>query len=54
MTLQSVTLLSYFSGCFHVPRCLHMCIKILKEMLKGNTVTNGLSNGGLTNGTDDT
>ena len=33
------------SGCFHVPRCLHMCVKMLKELLQEEPLTNGLSNG---------
>lgn len=41
-------------GCFHVPRCLHMCIKLLNELLEGNTTTNGLTSVDLTNGTHDT
>jgi len=35
----------YFTGCFHVPRCLHMCIKMLKELLEEETLTNGILNG---------
>ena len=36
---------NFFTGCFHVPRCLHMCIKMLKELLEEKTLTNGLPNG---------
>ncbi|EDO37790.1 predicted protein [Nematostella vectensis] len=25
-----------YKGCFHLPRCLHMCIKMLKSLLKNN------------------
>ena len=36
------------TGCFHVPRCLHMCIKMLKELLEEETLTNGVCNGNWT------
>ncbi|XP_020629032.1 N-acylglucosamine 2-epimerase-like [Orbicella faveolata] len=34
-----------FKGCFHVPRCLHMCIKMLKGLLEEEPLTNGMING---------